>query len=237
MDTATKEQFEQACDSARSENNRLKPCKSCIFANEPCTWCMELKKEIKPWNYGCFRHITNQEALRQIAEEEYRRNIKDMTRRYFDMDIISYLVEAASQSLEKLDAEIVADHEEAMKAADAKANNNEREKKFRKKKDNRNKLLKGFAEMKYHAQNFRSAYDKYVVHFFNSLFEEEEGYNFKEHQKVSCNAGVINLIVREFCDKSLDSSENANAIFNFMSGLKGSGIYDDYHKNKFLIKK
>lgn len=237
MEGKNKEQFEKACSDVAQENNRLKPCKSCIFANESCTWCIELKKEIKPWNYGCHKHMTNQQALRKIAEEEYRRNVKDTTRRFFEMDIISYLIEAASQSLEKLDAEFIAEHEKAMKMSDAKANNNEREKKFQKKKNNRDKLAKGFSEMKYHAQNFRSAYEQYITHFYNTMFAEEEGYNVKEHQKVSSNAGVINLIVREYCDKSLDSADNANSILQHMQSLKGSGIYDDYHKAKFLIRK
>jgi hypothetical protein len=69
------------------------------------------------------------------------------------------------------------------------------------------------------------------------LFEDKDGYDFKEYQKVSCNAGVINLIVREFCDKSLDNADNANAMLQFMHNLKGSGIYDDYQKEKYLIKK
>lgn len=237
MAAENKKQFEKACDDVAQETNRLKPCKSCIFANESCTWCIELKKEIKPWNYGCYKHMTNQQALRKIAEEEYQKNVKEVTRRFFEMDIISYLIEAASQSLEKLDAEFVEEHEQAMKAADAKANNNELEKKYQKKKSNRDKLAKGFSEMKYHAQNFRSSYEKYITHFFNTLFAEEEGYNVKEYQKVSSNAGVINLIVHEYCDKSLDNADNANSILQHMMNLKGSGIYDDYHKGKFLIRK
>jgi hypothetical protein len=180
--------------------------------------------------------MTNEDAVRKLAEEQYRQDEVTATRRFFDMDIISYLIEASSQSLEKLDKELLEDHKRAMKAADAKANNNEREKKFKKKQDNRKKLMDGFAEMKYHAQNFRSAYEKYVVHFFNTLFEDKDGYDFKEHQKVSSNAGVINLVVREFCDKSLDNADNANAMLQFMQSLKGSGIYDDYQKGKYLIR-
>lgn len=232
-------QIENTIDKVKDVLNQLKRCSDCVFSNENCTWCQCLNKEIKSYSYGtgCKHYMTNEDAVRKLAEEQYRQDEVTATRRFFDMDIISYLIEASSQSLEKLDKELLEDHKRAMKAADAKANNNEREKKFKKKQDNRKKLMDGFAEMKYHAQNFRSAYEKYVVHFFNTLFEDKDGYDFKEHQKVSSNAGVINLVVREFCDKSLDNADNANAMLQFMHGLKGSGIYDDYQKEKYLIKK
>lgn len=232
-------QIENTIDEVKDALYVLRRCKDCVFANEACTWCACIKKDIKPYSYaaGCKHYMTNEAAVRKLAEEQYRKDEVTATRRFFDMDIISYMIEASSQSLEKLDKELLEDHKRAMKLADAKANNNEREKKFKKKQDNRKKLMDGFAEMKYHAQNFRSAYEKYVVHFFNTLFEDKDGYDFKEHQKVSSNAGVINLVVREFCDKSLNNADNANAMLQFMQSLKGSGIYDDYQKEKYLIKK
>lgn len=232
-------QIEKTINEVKSTLNQLKRCSDCVFSNENCTWCQCLKKEIFSYSYGtgCKNYMTNEEAVRKLAEEEYKKDAAVAARRFFDMDIISYLIEASSQSLEKLDKELLEDHVRAMKAADAKSNNNEREKRFKKKQDNRKKLQAGFAEMKYHAQNFRSAYEKYIVHFFNTLFEDKDGYDFKEHQKVSSNAGVINLVVREFCDKSLDNAANANAMLQYMQSLKGSGIYDDYQKTKYLIKK
>ena len=56
--------------------NDMKPCKACIHANENCTWCFENKIRIHPSQYGCRKHITNEEAVRELAKAEHQKYCK-----------------------------------------------------------------------------------------------------------------------------------------------------------------
>jgi hypothetical protein len=149
-----------------------------------------------------------------------------------ELDIMSYEIGAAQQTLEKLDAELCASYN-AIKDKDKECIDNHNES-----KKNRDRLDKAFRQLKAHAQDMRNTYNRYVEYFFNTLFTEENGkYNWKESDKNLVNTGVINTFVRVLVDKTLENGENAEAIMNFMLSLKGSGIYNDKQLGKFMIRR
>ena len=86
--------------------DELKPCHACIFANENCTWCTENKIKIHPNQYGCGKHITNEEAVRKLAEMEHEKFRKELAKLTLDFDIMGYAINAASIILEKIDKDI-----------------------------------------------------------------------------------------------------------------------------------
>ena len=54
-----KNKIEEAVRETVKALDQIKPCKSCVFANEDCTWCSENKIKINPSQYGCRKYMTN----------------------------------------------------------------------------------------------------------------------------------------------------------------------------------
>lgn len=228
----TDERFEAVYEETKARAQELKPCVLCVHKNADCTYCFENKIQISPSSYGCRKHMTDEEQLRKNAEEEYAKQIAIQKRMLLELDIMSYEIGAAQQTLEKLDAELCASYN-AIKNKDKECIDNHNES-----KKNRDRLAKAFVQLKAHAQDMRNTYNRYVEYFFNTLFTDENGkYNWKESDKNLVNTGVINTFVRVLVDKTLENGENAEAIMDFMLSLKGSGIYNDKQLGKFMIRR
>lgn len=227
-----KEQFDEVMKDAKKVIAELKPCKLCIHSNEACDWCHENKMPIHPHQYGCRKHMTNEEALEKITREEFEKHSAQLRRMQLELDIMGYEIGAASQTLEKIDAELCQSYN-AIKVKDEACIKNHKES-----KKNRDRLAKAYKELQFKAQDIRNIYDRYVEYFFNTLYTEEDGtYNWRENEKSLVNTGVINSFVRVLVDKTLDNAENANKIMQFMLSLKGCGVYEDEHVEKFMIRR
>lgn len=216
----------------------LKLCHHCVHANDKKTWCEENDIPINgPTQYGCHKHTTNEELLRRIAEERYAEYVAEMTRLYMELDIMMYFINGASQTLEKIDLDMETSYKRVMKKYDDEKEAEEYRKKYQAAKKNREPLRKAYLKMKFLAQDMRNVYSKYVEYFFINIFSDREGhYDFKEADKGLHNVGRINAFVRIFVDRTLENAENSGKILDFMLSLKGSGIYDDEHFNRFIIK-
>lgn len=226
------EAIEGLIDETKQRANELKPCCTCVFSNEPCTWCFENKIPIHKAKYGCAKHMNNEELIRKQTEEQYKKSLATQQRLLLELDIMSYEIGAAQQTLEKLDAELQVSY--------SKIENPDREteENHTQSKKKRDRLAKAFAQMKAYAQDMRNTYTKYVEYYFDSLFGDEDGkYDWKESDKYLSNMGVINQFVRVLVDRTLENGENADAIMKYMLSLKGSGIYDDRQVCKFKIRK
>lgn len=227
-----KEQFDEVLKDARKVMNELKPCKLCIYSNEDCDWCSENKMPIHPHQYGCKKHMTNEEALVEITKEEFKKHSAQLRRLQLELDIMGYEIGAASQTLEKIDAELCQSYN-AIKVKDEACIKNHNES-----KKNRDRLAKAYKELQFKAQDIRNIYDRYVEYFFNTLYTEENGtFNWRENEKSLVNTGVINTFIRVMVDKTLENGENAQKILEFMLSLKGSGIYNDEQVGKFMIRR
>lgn len=228
-----KGQFDRAYEDAKREVCKLKQCRHCVFANEDKTWCLENKIPIRtPVQVGCNKHMTDDEALKKIAEEQFEQSVKDLRRMQLELDIMGYEISAAAQTLEKIDMELKASYE-AIVDKDEECIKNHKES-----QKNRDRLAKAYAQMKVHAQDMRNTYNRYVEYFFNAIYTDEKGkYQWKESEKTLRNSGYINMFVRVLVDKTLDNAENAQKIMDFMKSLKGCGVYDGHHAEKFVIKK
>lgn len=209
----------------------LKPCKSCIFANDDCSWCFENKIKITPYKYGCNKHITNEAAIRKLAEIEYQKYCQKIAKATLDLDIMGYTINAAAIMLEKIDAEMEQSYKEI------KAKDNESERKHSESKRNRDKLRRAYVQMKSYAADMRNTYNKYIEYFLIHQFSDDKGkLNGVEYDKNSANAGIISKVVKIFVDRSLENEENATKIIDFMLSLEGSGIYDEHDFNNGMLK-
>lgn len=226
------EGLEKVIQMTRAQVNRLKPCALCVYANESCTYCSENDIIIQsPKQYGCRKHTTKEELIRKVAKQEWDAYVAKTARRFLEMDIMGYMIAGASQTMEKLDAEMNAEYNSV------KDRDPETELDHKQRRANRQRLLKSYSELKDLARKYRREYDKNVELYFSTLFTEEDGtYDYKESDKNLRNAGTINKFVRVFVDKALDNSENANAIMAFMESLPGSGIFEGQNSDKYLIK-
>lgn len=207
-------------------------CRTCIFSNDPCTWCMENKIKLNPSQYGCNKHKTRQEEIRMQTELEIAKYTRDLARITLDMDTMGYTINAASIMLEKLDMEL----EETYKAI--KQRTKEEEKKHDVSKKNRERLIKAYNKMRFNIMDMRNTFDDYVERFFIYQFTDEHGkYNEKESDKNLVNSGIVAKFVKILIDRCLDNKENGELILNFMLSLKGSGVYTEADFNKVMIKK
>ena len=227
MEKETKDAIEQTKEVLAME----RPCRACVFSNESCDWCMENKIPINRYMRGCRKFMTNEEAVRKVAEAEQERQRVVMTKMYFEMDIMGYLANAASLILEKIDKRLDASIEDPGTTSTERENRQKRSLR-------RKKLLKAYKEIKFKVQDIRSVFENYVEFYFNSIFEEKNGgYDFKESDKNLANSGVIAFINCLMIDKILDNGDNANKILEFLNSLEGANILDENDYGSFLIKK
>lgn len=225
-------ELEFVINDTKETLNVIRPCHSCIFANDKCTWCREKKININPNKQGCETFMTNEDALRKIAELEYEKYQKDFKKNHLDLDTICYTINAASIMLEKLDQKLDKSY------AEKKEITREMERNHNESKKNRDRLKKAFFSMKANIMDMRNTYNKYVEYFFTHQFTDEFGkYDWKEADKNLSNAGTITKVIKLFVDRALDNDENAVKMFEFMEALKGSGVYEEEDFNSGLIKK
>lgn len=60
--------FKSEHDLPVTKSGKLKKCEDCIHSTPDCTYCKELKKAIFPYQYGCFKHVDDEEDKRRRAE-------------------------------------------------------------------------------------------------------------------------------------------------------------------------
>lgn len=211
--------------------NALKPCKSCIYSNEDCSWCFENKIRIYPFQYGCNKHITNEEAVRKLAEIELEKQKKEVAKLTLDMDIMGYAINAASIILEKIDNELERSYNSIKSKSDETIKNHQESKK------NRDRLRKAYAQMKANATDMRNTYNRYIEYFFTHQFTDlDNKYDVVASDKNLANSGIVSKVIKLFVDRALENEDNANKIVDYMMSLKGSGIYEDRDFDKGLIQ-
>lgn len=222
---------DEVFEETLNDLKKLKPCKTCVFSNETCTWCTENKTKIYPFQYGCNKHLTNEAAVRKLAEIEYQKYCKEIARMTLDMDVMGYTISAAAIMLEKIDMELERSHKEIADKTDDCI------KKHQESKKHRDRLRKAYAQMKAHTTDMRNVYDRYIEYFFTYQFTDENGkYNGKEADKNLANSGIVSKVIKLFVDRALDNKENAGKIIDFMLSLQGSGIYDEHDLNAGIIR-
>lgn len=211
--------------------NEQKQCHSCVHSNPTCTWCSENKIKIHPCQYGCRKHITNEENVIRLAKIEHAKYCKEMAKRTLDLDVIGYTINAASIMLEKLDKELERQYNSIIDKDD------ETTKRFGESKRRRDRLRKAFSQMKFSAMDMRNTFDRHVEYFFNYCFTDSMGnYDGVEADKNLFNSGVISKVVKLFVDRALDNSENSDKMIAYMMSLEGSGVYDEQDFNNGIIR-
>lgn len=228
----SKNKIEEVVKETVKALNELKPCKQCVYANEDCTWCSENKIKIAPYQYGCRKFMTNEDAVRKLAEIEHEKYCKELAKTTLELDIMGYTINAASIMLEKIDKDIERSYNAIKDPTDASLKNRENSKK------NRDRLRKAYSQMKFSATDMRNTYDRYVEYFFTHQFTDDQGnYNGFESDKNLANSGVITKFIKLFVDRSLDNEENAQKILDFISSLPGSGYLSEHDFNNGIIRK
>ena len=224
-------QIEEAVRETVKALNELKPCKQCVFANEDCTWCSENKIKIAPYQYGCRKFMTNEDAVRKLAEIEFKKYCEERTRTTLELDIMGYTINAASIMLEKIEQDIERSYASIKDPTDESLKNRANSKK------NRDRLRKAYAQMKFNATDMRNTYDRYIEYFFTHQFTDENGkYNGVESDKNLANSGVITKFIKMFVDRCLDNQENAEKILAYISSLPGSGYLNEHDFNNGIIR-
>lgn len=208
-------------------DNNLHKCSLCVW-NEEC------KKMGKNYFYApnCNDYLTNEQALRKLAEEERKKAQQELSRLQFKMDVMAYLISGALMEMEDIDEELEKNYERL------KVKDSESERKHNESKRNRKRLIDAYKRMKYYMKEIESDYHNYVEHYFSTIFGEDDGtYNVEEYDKNSVNAGVVRAFVKKFCDVSLENGENATAVFGCMDKMQGSGLFTERDFGKCFIRK
>lgn len=205
-------------------------CKTCVFSNDTCDWCMENKIKINSFMYGCPKYMTRQDAIRKHTEIICKEHSRDFAKTTLDMDTMGYTINAASIMLEKIDKKLEASYNSI------KHPTTDEEKSHKESKKQRDRLLKAYSKMKFSAMDMRNAFNDYVEYFFTYQFTDEAGkYNEKESDKNLVNSGIIAKFVKVLVDRCLDNKENGELIMKYMLSLKGSGVYEEKDFNEMII--
>lgn len=208
-----------------------KPCHACIHSNDSCTWCYENKIKIHPQQYGCRKHITDEQQVRRLAQMEYEKYRRELAKLTLDFDIMGYAINAASIILEKIDKDIERHNDSIKDKTDTNVRSRDESKR------NRDRLQKAYKQMKFLATDMRNVYNRYVEYFFTYQFTDEQGrYNAAESDKNLVNSGIVAKFIKMLIDRCLDNGENSKLILDYMLSLKGSGVYDDEDFDKVMIK-
>lgn len=211
--------------------DEMKPCHACIHSNETCTWCSENKIKIHPKQYGCRKHITNEQQVRRLAEIEYEKYKKELAKLTLDFDIMGYAITAASIILEKIDADIEKQYDSIKDKTDSNVKSHDESKR------NRDRLQKAYKQMKFLATDMRNVFNRYVEYFFTYQFTDENGkYNPIESDKNLVNSGIVAKFIKMLIDRCLDNTDNGKLILDYILSLKGSGVYEDKDFDKVMIK-
>ena len=175
--------------------------------------------------------MTDEEAVRKLAEIEFKKYCNEFAKMTLDMDVMGYTINAASMILEKIDKELERSYNSIKEKTDDSV------KKHLDSKKNRDRLRKAYAQMRFNANDMRNTFDRYVEYFFTHQFTDEQGkYNVQESDKNLSNSGIITKVIKLFVDRALDNPENARLIVIFMLSLKGSGIYDEKDFDTGIIR-
>jgi Mg2+ and Co2+ transporter CorA len=226
-DSTTRNLLEEAKDAIRAD----KMCKACVFSDEVCRRCILHNKNINSAMYGCKDHLTNSQYLDRIAEEQLEMEKKQMAKRYLAMDLMTYFIQGSMLILEKMDREQKAIFDSIEYPTE------DDKQRYTKKKDKREKLRKGYVAMKCAAQDLRNAYNKYVQYYLDTLYNDKDGYDYKESDKSLVNAGYITAISAGILNKVMDSEENLNALMNFVFSLKGVDIMNKQECLRYIVNR
>lgn len=180
----------------------------------------------------CKEYLTSETALRKLAETERQKEVDGLIQKQFKLDIMAHLVNAAMIIIEDLNAELNESWEKV------KNHTSEEERTNAEYKRNRKKLIDAHKKMRYYIQNIDSEYRNYIEYYLNRIFTNTDGtYNVTEWQQFSISGGVMAALAAEFCEVALDNNDNANAVFEFIGGLKRVGILDRSKTQRYLVKK
>ena len=215
------------------ENNILKRHSFCVHYNPETKMCLCKNMKVNSvYAPHCKEYITSEQALRKLAETERQEAVNTLTQMQFKIDIMTHLINAAMILIQDVDKEL----EERWNKV--KNHTTEEERKNAEYKKNRKKLADAYKRMRYYVQNIDSEYRNYIEHYLNRIFTNEDGtYNVKDWQQFSISGGVMAALASEFCEVALDNNDNANAVFQFIGGLKRAGILSKGQTQKYLVKK
>lgn len=230
------EDIEQIIAQAKREfesDDKLQRCTMCVHYDPNNKWCMDKNIPVTAiYAPMCQTYLTNEQALRVLALQEQQKAKKELARFQLKMDIMAYLISGALMEMESVDEELELTYSR-IRTKDA-----ESEKKHNESKRNRKRLIDAYKRMKYYMKNIDSEYRNYVEHYFSTIFGEDDGsYNVEEYDKSSVNAGVVLAFVNKFVDVSLENGENANALFESMNNMQGSGLLTERDFGKCFIRK
>lgn len=204
-----------------------------MWADEECVHCRQLEIPITPVTVSqyCKFYMTNDEALKVLAEQGRQEQIQKYTRLFLLMDIMAYMANGADAVLEEVSNELEEDYRQARdKSPHAERNHSES-------KRNRDKLHKGYVKMREGFRDARNAFNDYVQHYFKTIFCDDDGsWNVLEYDKNSINSGVITAFTKVLVDRTLDNGENAEAIMKYIISLPGSGILNEKDFGKSMVK-
>ena len=183
----------------------------------------------------CKEYITSEQALRKLAEAERQQAVEKFMQMQFKIDIMTHLINAAMIMITDVDKELKESWDKVEKRT---PHTPEEERTNAEYVRNRKKLTDAYKKMKYYIQNIDSEYRNYIEHYLNRIFTNKDGtYNVKEWQQYSISGGVMAALAAEFCEVALDNNDNANAVFQFIGGLKRCGILHKRDTEKYLIRK
>lgn len=215
-----------------ADDHTLKSCSICVWGDAANKRCKLKDIPVQHYAPHCKEYMTDDQALHVLAKEQRKEERIKLAKKFLKLDSAHFLIAGSSMILARLNQEFEDERKKIEHVDEGE------ERKYQERKKNRETLLKGLKNMKYHIQNLESEYRKYVEHYESIVFKnEDETYNYKESDKNLSNAGFITGVMQKVVDVCLDNGENATALWRFLTSLQGSGLLNDSDCTTYFIKK
>lgn len=214
-----------------AEDHTLKSCSICVWgdpANKRCKL-----KDIPVQHYApyCKEYMTSDQAIEVLAKEQREQGRKKLANRYLRLDTMHFLITGSQMIMARLCKEFEEDRKKIEQI------DPQEERKYLEGKKNRDALLKGLKNIKFHMQNLESEYRSCIEHYEKKIYGGDDDYDYKESDKGLANAGFLTGVMQKVVDVCLDNGENSTALWRFLTSLQGSGILSDSDCTTYFIKK
>ena len=237
-----------------TKSGKLKKCEDCIHSTPDCTYCKELKKAIFPYQYGCFKHVDDEEDKKQRAEAAAKHaaevSMKWKQQQKVDEEKCNWLltlmldmIVGSQILLEDFEKRSIAmfKNNPFPDANDVANHKSDKDWIFKHKyafasirkiyEGMKSKVEDGCSKIR---TTFESTIQKHIVGMCTD--KTTQAFDEKQYEAVDFNAAEITRLMMLVMNKVVGSDQNFDKIVDFVASLDGVDVFSPQDIAKFKIK-
>lgn len=246
--------FKSEKDLPISKSGKLRECRECKYSNKECTFCELLNKPIFPYQYACFRFITDEEDIRRRAESA----AKEAARISLEWQKIQQIEEEKCNWLLTLMLDMIVGSQILLEDfemrsdrmfknnpfpdAEDVANHKSDKDWIFKHKYAFNSIKKTYESMrkKFHegCNSIRSTFETTIQKHIVAMCKDPETKQLdeKKYTAIDINAAEFTRLMMLVMNKSVGHDGNFEKIVDFVAQLDGEDVFSAQDISRFKIK-